>query len=76
MAKKNLTTNTKSAAIERIVAVKKRLPGSGVTSLFIHKFPEYKTPSERARVQSVLSFRTVDESIIEKLEKLATSIEN
>lgn len=68
------TKADKQKVIQRIINVKKRLPESGVTSLFVHTYPEYKSKQKRALVQSVLSLRSTNATIVNLLEKLATKI--
>jgi hypothetical protein len=74
--KKKPTTNTekKSALIERVIAVKKRLPNSGVTSLFVQMFPTYKPTAKRNKISAVLQFRSTDADVIDRLEKIADAI--
>lgn len=76
---KNSTNRTgrvaeKMALIQRVIAVKKRLPESGVTSLFVQMFPSYKPADRRSRVSAVLQLRSVDVAIVEKLEIIADKI--
>jgi len=64
----------KSELIQRVIDVKKQLPSSGVTSLFVSMFPEYKQPAKRKKITAVLQFRSTDETIIELLEKISSTI--
>jgi len=70
------TAEQKSAAIQRVIAVKKRLPKSGITSLFIQQFPNYKPTRMKNKVTAVLQFRSIDADVIEKLESIADKLSN
>lgn len=59
---------------ERIIAVKKLLPNSGITSLIAYKHPELNTIKKRSLVSNVLQLRITDEDITVKLEKLAETL--
>lgn len=58
----------------RVLAVKEKLPKSGVTSLLIYKFPELDTVKKRSLISNVLQLRQTDEDITAKLEALAETI--
>jgi len=57
----------------RVLEAKKKLPKSGVTSLFFHYFKEEFTESvkNKSRLNNVLQCRITDEEITKKLERLA-----
>lgn len=59
----------------RVLEAKKRLPNSGVSSLFLHLHPEYDTDSERTRLNNVLQLRVTDEEMTKKLESIADLLE-
>lgn len=75
-SKSTSKSEQKSDLIQRVIAVKKRLPESGVTSLFIKMFPDYKPERKRAKITAVLQLRSTDATVIERLERIANQIEN
>lgn len=79
MAKKSKLTRKQKEAIPlsedlkiRVLEAKKKLPKSGITSLFFHYFAESfpETVKNRSRLNNVLQARITDETITKKLEKL------
>lgn len=81
MAKtKKLTRRDKEQApkrtdlIQRVAEAKDKLPASGITSLFLHKFPLFDTVKKRSKLNNVLQFRASDEDITKKLEELVLII--
>lgn len=56
----------------RVLNAKKRLPKSGVTSLFFHYFADDYVDNlkNKSRLNNVLQVRITDEDITKKLEKL------
>jgi len=59
----------------RVLAVKAKLPKSGITSLLIFKHPELNTVKKRSLINNVLQLRQTDEDITLKLETLALKLE-
>ncbi len=57
----------------RVLEAKKKLPKSGVTSLFFHYFKDEFNDStkNKSRLNNVLQCRITDEEITKKLERLA-----
>lgn len=72
-----MSTTTENLKI-RVLAAKKGLPKSGVTSLFFHyfknDFPETKV--NKSKLNNVLQVRAVDENITLKLESLVQLLIN
>lgn len=62
----------------RVLEAKKKLPKSGITSLFFHYFKkEFKeTSKNKSKLNNVLQTRATDENITTKLEKLAELLIN
>lgn len=56
----------------RVLQAKKKLPKSGVTSLFFHYFADEYVESvkNKSRLNNVLQIRVTDEDITKKLERL------
>lgn len=56
----------------RVLEAKKKLPKSGVTSLFFHYFKETFNDSvkNKSKLNNVLQLRITDENITKKLEEL------
>lgn len=78
MAKKSKHKKEKAedrcALITRVIKAKESLPGSGLSTLFLKKFPEFDTYKKRSRLNNVLQFRVTDEDITLKLEALAAAM--
>ena len=76
MAKKTLKEKLKVPLSEdlkiRVLEAKKRLPKSGVTSLFFHYFGDEFNDSvkNKSRLNNVLQTRITDENLTKKLEAL------
>ena len=60
----------------RIIAVKKKLPTSGITSLLVFKYPELDNVRKRSLISNVLQLRQTDEDLTKKLETLAETLIN
>lgn len=62
----------------RVLQAKKRLPKSGITSLFFHYFKDSfkNNKSNKSKLNNVLQTRITDQEITEKLEELAQLLEN
>jgi hypothetical protein len=59
----------------RVLEAKDKLP-SGITSLFVLKFPEFEKDKKKlARLNNVLQLRAVDVDITEKLEALVKLVQ-
>jgi len=60
----------------RVLEAKKKLPKSGVTSLFFHYFKESFNDSikNKSKLNNVLQLRITDENITKKLEELVELI--
>lgn len=55
----------------RVLEAKKKLPKSGVTTIFFHYFNEYKdTVKNKSKLNNVLQTRITDKDMTEKLEQL------
>lgn len=54
----------------RVLEAKKKLPKSGVTSLYFHYFEIPENSSKRTKLNNVLQLRSVDEKITQRLETL------
>lgn len=67
------TPNETDALKQRIINVKKELPGS-VVPLFIKIHPDFDTYKKKSRITNVLQLRIADLDITEKLERMAEQI--
>jgi hypothetical protein len=62
----------------RVLIAKKKLPSSGVTSLFFHYFKDTFAPTvkNKSRLNNVLQARVTDKDLTEKLEQLQNLLNN
>lgn len=70
--KEKETSSPRQDLIKRVMDAKNKLPSSGISPLFFHRFPKYETVKGKSRLNNVLQFRATDEDITEKLEELAS----
>jgi hypothetical protein len=54
----------------RVLKIKKRLP-NGYMAKFIERYPQYNTPQGKSQVYNVVSLKSTNVDIIEKLESIS-----